>query len=62
MLEQENDAKEFTLNYKTFIGKVTRVVDGDTLKAIIFLNGILTKFTFRVDGLDTPETRKGDVR
>ena len=56
------DAPEFTLNYKVFLGKIVKVTDGDTFKAVIFLNGLQTRFTFRVDGIDTPETRKGDVK
>lgn len=44
------------------MAKVTKVVDGDTIKAVLYLNDHYTKFTFRFNGLDTPETRKGDVK
>lgn len=32
------------------------------MKGIIYLNNTFTRFTFRLNGIDTPETRKGDVR
>jgi endonuclease YncB( thermonuclease family) len=44
------------------LGKVTKVVDGDTIKAIVNLNSIPTKFVFRIGGVDTPETRKGEAK
>lgn len=45
-----------------FLAKISKVVDGDTVKGIIYLNNTFTRFTFRLNGIDTPETRKGDVR
>lgn len=39
-----------------------KVIDGDTIKAIIWLNEKYNRFTFRLDGLDAPETRKGSVK
>ena len=56
------DAQEFSLNYKSFLGKVVKVIDGDTLKAVVWLNNVPTKFVFRLGGLDTPETRKGEAK
>ncbi len=56
------DAEEFSLNYKTFLGKVIRVTDGDTLRAAVWLNNVPTKFIFRLGGIDTPETRRGEAR
>ncbi len=53
---------QFSLNYKILIGKVCKVIDGDTIKAIIILNGIYTKFTFRLNAIDTPQTRKGQAK
>jgi endonuclease YncB( thermonuclease family) len=61
-LKSLKDAVEFSLNYKVFLGKVSKVVDGDTIKAIIFLNEVPTRFTFRLNGIDTPEIRKGDAK
>ena len=37
-LKQLDDAEEFSLNFKQFLGKVVKVTDGDTIKAVIFLN------------------------
>ena len=48
------DAEEFSLNYKTFLGKVIKVTDGDTLRAAVWLNNAPTKFIFRLGGIDTP--------
>lgn len=53
-LVEIKDAPEFSLNYKTFLAKVSKVTDGDTVKAILYLNGAATRFVFRVSGLDTP--------
>jgi endonuclease YncB( thermonuclease family) len=61
-LKKVDEAPEFSLNYKVFLAKVCKVVDGDTVKAIIYLNNQFTRFTFRLNGIDTPETRKGDVK
>ena len=48
------DAEEFSLNYKTFLGKVIKVTDGDALRAAVWLNNTPTKFIFRLGGIDTP--------
>jgi endonuclease YncB( thermonuclease family) len=56
------DAAEFSLNYKSFLAKVSKVTDGDTLKAVIFLHATPTRFVFRINGVDTPECRKGEAR
>jgi endonuclease YncB( thermonuclease family) len=56
------DAPEFSLNYKVFLAKIVKVVDGDTVKAVISLNNTFTRFTFRLNGIDTPESRKGEVK
>ena len=61
-LMQLEEVKEFSLNFKIFLGKIVHVTDGDTVKAAILLNGKFTRFTFRLSGIDTPETRKGEVR
>ena len=61
-LVEINDAEEFSLNYKTLIAKVVKVIDGDTFKAVVWLHATPTKFTFRIGGLDTPETRKGEAK
>jgi len=47
------------LNFKIFLGKVIKVVDGDTIKAAVWLNNQFYRFTFRLNGIDTPEARKG---
>ena len=38
------------------------MTDGDTIKAIVYLHNKPTRFTFRLNGLDAPETRKGEAR
>ena len=50
------------MNFKIFLGKVLHVTDGDTVKIALKLNGKMTRFTFRLNGIDTPETRKGEVK
>ncbi len=44
------------------MGKILRVVDGDTVKIALKLSGVLTRFTFRLGGIDTPESRSGEVK
>lgn len=56
------DAPEFTLNFKTFLGKILKIVDGDTVRIALKLSGSLTRFTFRLNGVDTPESRSGEVK
>ena len=56
------DAEEFSLNYKTFLGKIIKITDGDTLRAAVWLNNAPTKFIFRLGGIDTPETRRGEAK
>ena len=58
----DSSLKQFSLNFKTFLGKVVHVTDGDTVKIVIKINGKLTRFTFRLNGIDTPETRKGEAK
>lgn len=41
---------------------MTKVTDGDTLKAVVWLNNAPTKFTFRLSGIDAPETRRGEAK
>ena len=38
------------------------VTDGDTAKLAIKINNKIVKFTFRLNGIDTPETRKGETK
>jgi hypothetical protein len=58
-----DDAPEFSLNYKTFLSKIVKVTDGDTVKGVLCLDkDNFTKFIFRLNGIDTPETRKGEVK
>ncbi len=61
-LLEVKDAPEFSLNYKTFLAKVSKVTDGDTIRAVIYLNAAPTRFVFRLNGIDTPECRKGDAK
>ena len=45
-----------TKNENKYIGKVTKVIDGDTFEAWIDLGfGIKQEFHVRLDGIDTPE-------
>lgn len=50
------------MNFKTFLGKILKVTDGDTIKVAFKLTNSLTRFTFRLNGVDTPESRGGQVK
>lgn len=56
------DAKEFSLNYKNFLGKISKVTDGDTVKVLLYFDGNYTKFILRLHGIDTPECKSGTVK
>ena len=45
------------LNGTTIQGKIVSVYDGDSVKALLPLNGILYKWSCRLSGIDTPELR-----
>ena len=38
------------------------MTDGDTIRAAVWLNNSPTKFVFRLGGIDTPETRRGEAK
>lgn len=41
---------------------MVKVTDGDTLRAAVWINNAPTKFIFRLGGIDTPETRRGEAK
>jgi micrococcal nuclease len=47
----------FSLNNKTFKGKVVSIHDGDTCKIVLDIDGKLAKFNCRLNGIDTPEMK-----
>jgi endonuclease YncB( thermonuclease family) len=55
-----NNIPEFSLNGYNTIAKIVDVYDGDTCKAVFFMDDKLTKFTIRMSGYDTPEIRTND--
>lgn len=55
------DYSECMVN-KTVEAKVVSVYDGDTIKVIFPLNGVLYKWNCRLSGVDTPELRTRNVR
>jgi endonuclease YncB( thermonuclease family) len=52
-----DDAPLFSLNDYIVRGKVVSVYDGDSVKIIFPLNGIVYKWNCRLSGIDTPEIR-----
>jgi micrococcal nuclease len=57
-----NDAPLFSkcVDNKNVEAKIISVYDGDTVKAIFPLNGVLYKWNCRLTGIDTPEIRTSD--
>lgn len=61
--DEVDDAPEYCecLMNKVVEAKVVSVYDGDTIKALIPLNGVLYKWNCRLSGVDTPELRTRNV-
>jgi len=55
-----NSIPEFSLKGFNTIAKIVDVYDGDTSKAVFYLDNKLTKFTIRMIGYDTTEIRTND--
>lgn len=53
-LMQLTDAPIFTLDGNTYMAKIVDIYDGDSLKAVINICDDYYKFSFRLDGIDTP--------
>lgn len=51
------DVPEFSLCGQTLKGKVVEMYDADTCKIVIPLNNSFSKFTCRLNGIDTPEMK-----
>lgn len=53
------DAVDFSdcVNNSTLEAKIVSVYDGDTVKAIFPLNGVMYRWNCRLGGVDTPEIR-----
>lgn len=48
---------EYTLEGRSVLGKVVRVIDGDSVKVSIPVDGHVWTFPVRIDGIDCPEVR-----
>lgn len=57
--ESINEAVDFSdcVNNTTVQAKIVSVYDGDTVKAIFPLNGVMYRWNCRLGGVDTPELR-----
>ena len=53
----DNNIEKFSLKEQTFISKVVEVIDGDTIKVVFKFCGKYYKWTCRLYGINTPETR-----
>lgn len=48
---------EYTLEGRSVLGKVVRVIDGDSVKVSIPVDGHVWTFPVRIEGIDCPEIR-----
>ena len=55
------DTPEFTLESVKTLCKVVDVYDGDTVKVVFYYKDELLKWTVRLYGINTPETRTRDL-
>ena len=63
-IELENATMEtplFSLAGRTVLGKIVKVVDGDSLHVVFRVEGTLKRFLCRLQGIDTPE-KHSEVR
>jgi endonuclease YncB( thermonuclease family) len=63
-IELENATMEtplFSLAGRTVLGKIVKVVDGDSLHVVFRVEGTLKRFLCRLQGVDTPE-KHSEVR
>ena len=60
--DKVTDAPLFSkcVDNKNVEAKIISVYDGDTVKAIFPLNGVMYKWNCRLTGIDTPEIRTSD--
>jgi endonuclease YncB( thermonuclease family) len=61
-LDHLRDAPECWIRGKTYIGKVIIVIDGDTLEVAVIIHKTPTKFTLRLEEIQAPEVRSGEVK
>ena len=59
-----SDAPYFSncVNNQSIEAKVISVYDGDTIKALFPLNGVMYKWNCRLVGIDTPEIRTRNLK
>ena len=63
-IELENATMEtplFSLTGRTVLGKIVKVIDGDSLHVVFRVEGTLKRFLCRLQGVDTPE-KHSEVR
>ena len=53
---------DYSLEGRSVLGKVTRVIDGDSMKVSIPVDGHVWTFPIRVSGIDCPEIRTKNLR
>lgn len=53
----DKKTKKFSLDKQTKLCKVVSVYDGDTCNVVFDHNGIINRWTIRMNGYDTPEMR-----
>lgn len=53
---------DYSLEGRSVLGKVTRVIDGDSMKVSIPVDGHVWTFPIRVYGIDCPEIRTKNLR
>ena len=61
-LKEVTQAPKLSLANQVFMGRIFRVIDGDSIRIIIPLFEDYYEYSFRVLGVDTPEIRSGNVR
>ncbi len=57
MLKSDSKTEIFTLNSRNILAKIVSVYDGDSCKANIYVGDVLSQFSLRLMGYDSPEIR-----
>jgi hypothetical protein len=61
-LSNTGEAEELELNFRSMLGKVLEVVDGEVYRIAVLVHGRVIKASFRLNAISTPGLKKTEAR